>query len=356
MIAFFYKKDHKNDLHTPSVSFIIAAFNEEKVILKKILNTQNLNYPQDKIEIIIVTDGSTDATFDIANVFTNQGILTIHQPQREGKTAALNRAVAISKNEILVFSDANSIFRNDAIKKLVRNFSDIEIGGVSGQKSILDNSKRQASIGDKLYWKYESKLKSAESKLGSIPGADGEIFAIRRNLYSRLSPQIINDDLAITLNIITLGSRVIYDHEAIAEEEASITLRDDFNVKARMVCGSLQIISSYRKILNPFTSIFGLQFFLHKTLRYFMWLMLLLLFIINVSCFSDHLFFKIFLELQIIFYVLAIVGYLTIGHKNILKIFYLPYYYCNVNIAAFFGFIFYLKERSLVEIWKKAER
>jgi biofilm PGA synthesis N-glycosyltransferase PgaC len=355
-LSYFFKKNHQTKEITPSVSFIIAAFNEEKIIRQKILNDLALQYPKDKIEIIIVSDGSSDNTPNIVSEYQSAGVISLHRPERQGKTAALNRAVLLAKNEILVFSDANSMFRPNAISKLVRHFADEQIGGVCGRKSVLTNNERVASGGDNLYWKYESALKQAESNLGSIPTADGEIFALRKELYQAIDPQIINDDMAITLNVLAKKKRVIYDQEAITEEEASITLKDDFNVKSRMVYGGIQILSLYSSALNPAKSLFALQFFFHKTLRYFMWFLLLLIFILNLLCLNEHIFFKVFLSLQIAFYLMALVGFGLDKIQKTNKVFYLPYYYCNVNLAALKGFLFFLKQQSTVEVWKKAKR
>ncbi len=335
----------------------MAAYNEERIIRQKIENDLKLNYPKEKLEIIIVSDGSSDRTPDIVREYAAQGIKGMHSAPRQGKTAALNRAIAEAKNEILIFSDANSMFETDAIKKLVRHFADPSIGGVCGRKSVLQNSDRKASGGDNLYWKYESTLKQAESDLGSIPTADGEIFAMRKELYHPVDAKIINDDMAITFDILSQKKRVIYDKSAVTVEEASISLKDDFNVKSRMVYGGFQIMSLYKNELNPFTSFFGVQFFFHKTLRYLMWFLLILIFTTNIFCLNSHPFYNIFFALQVLFYLFAIIGW-AMDKANIKKIilFYLPYYYCNVNLAAFKGFTFYLKQRSNVDVWKKATR
>lgn len=357
ILSKLFKKTHKIKDLTPSVSFIVAAYNEERIIRQKIENDLKLNYPKDKLEIIIVSDGSSDKTPDIVKEYSDQGVKGMHSAPRQGKTAALNRAIAEAKNEILIFSDANSMFESDAIKKLVRHFADPSIGGVCGRKSVLQNSDRKASAGDNLYWKYESTLKQAESDLGSIPTADGEIFAMRKELYHPVDAKIINDDMAITFDILSQRKRVIYDNSAVTVEEASISLKDDFNVKSRMVYGGFQIMSLYKKELNPFTSFFGLQFFFHKTLRYLMWLLLILIFTTNIFCLNIHPFYNTFFALQILFYLFAIIGW-VMDKSNLKKIilFYLPYYYCSVNLAAFKGFTFYLKQRSNVDVWKKATR
>lgn len=351
-------RKHKvdNDYY-PTVSFIVAAYNEEKVIREKILNDLELDYPKEKIELIIVSDGSSDSTPSIVEEYKEYGVVSLHKIEREGKIAALNRAVLLAKNEILVFSDANSLFNKNAIRKLVRHFTDPSIGGVCGRKAIIDNEQRVASKGDYLYWLYESSLKQAESKLGSVPTADGEIFAMRKSLYRPIDRTVINDDTAITLSIIKNQQRVIYDQDAITYEEASLSLKDDFNVKARMVYGGIQMLAQYKKELFPFLTWFGTQFFFHKTLRYFMWTLLTLIYFSNASLIGTHEFYDLFFALQTTFYFLALVGlyqYKTSGRLPL--IIYLPYYYCNVNLAAAKGFFFFLKQRSLVDIWTKAKR
>ncbi|WP_413586707.1 glycosyltransferase family 2 protein [Bdellovibrio sp. HCB274] len=356
LVSRLFKLKHKISDITPSVSFIIAAYNEERVIREKILSDLKTAYPKDKIEFIVVSDGSSDRTPEIVSEFSEQGVVSIFQPQRQGKTAALNRAVAAAKNEIIVFSDANSMFRPDAISKLVRHFADENIGGVCGRKSVLQHQDRKASIGDNLYWRYESSLKQAESHLGSIPTADGEIFALRKDLFKEVPRELINDDLVITFDILQQGKRVIYDQDAITEEEASITLKDDFNVKSRMVYGGIQVISLYKKLLNPVASWFGFQFFIHKTLRYFMWALLAAILLTNALLVGSGVFYAVFLALQLAFYLMAFIGYHLDKKGAKAGIFYLPYYYCNVNLAAFKGFLFWRKQRSTVDIWKKAQR
>jgi len=340
----------------PTISFVVAAYNEERIIREKILNDLQLDYPKDKLQIIIVSDGSSDSTPQIVGEFSSQGVISMHRPERQGKTAALNRALEVAKNEIIVFSDANSMFKKDALKKLVRHFADQSIGGVCGRKAVKLNQDRSASTGDNLYWNVESIIKQAESNLGSIPTADGEIFAMRKELYQPIPNFIINDDMAITFNIITQGKRVIYDIEAITEEDASINLKDDYNVKARMVYGSLQILEHFFQELNPLNSWFGFQFFVHKTLRYFMWVLLMTIYISNALIIGKQPFYFAFFILQNLFYVFSIIGYFLNKLNINIKIFYIPYYYCNVNLAAYHGYCFYREKQNTVNIWKKAAR
>lgn len=338
----------------PSVSFIIAAYNEEKVIREKILNSLNLNYPPQYIEIIVVSDGSTDSTPKIVQEYESQGVKSVFSPPRKGKTAALNHGVKYATGEIIVFSDANSMFKADAINKLIRNFNDPSIGGVCGRKSIVTNRDRESSKGDSLFWDFESTIKTWQGQAGSISNADGEIFAIRHSLYQDIPEEIINDDQIITFDIISKGCRVIYEPEAVSFEEASIVLEDDFKVKARMVTGGYQIISRYRDTLFPPNNYFAFQFISHKVLRYVMPFFLITLFFSNLFI-TNGIFLYVFI-LQVLFYCAALIGFI-LKKLNIKQgIFYIPNYYCIMNIAAIYGFFYYFRGSSGVAVWKKAAR
>ncbi|MBI2521714.1 MAG: glycosyltransferase family 2 protein [Bdellovibrio sp.] len=339
----------------PSVSMIIAAYNEEKVIRQKILNSLELEYPKNKIEIIVVSDGSNDRTHSIVQEYADRGVIAITDPQRKGKSMAINRGVGKAKGEILFFTDANTILDKSCLGKLVRNFHDMKVGGVSGKKVIKKSDKdRSADLGDQTYWEFESALKLKESQIDSIPTGDGEIFAIRRMLFETLPEGTINDDSAITFDIVKKGHRVIYEPEALSSEEASITLKDDFNVKARMVYGGLQIVRRYKNSLKQFKNFFVFQFISHKVLRYSMPIFLILLLVSNL--FLAGSFYWIFLVAQLSFYLSALIGFRQYkkGIRNVF--FYYPMYYCMVNLAALKGIIYFLRNMSPNEIWKKAVR
>lgn len=338
----------------PKVSLIIAAYNEEKVIREKIENSLHLEYPPELLEIIVTSDGSTDSTPEITKIFNKDGLISLFDPPRRGKTAALNRAVERASGEIVVFSDANSMYDRRAIKMLVRNFFDSSVGGVCGRKSIVENEERESSRGDSLFWNIESAVKIRQSRISSITTGDGEIFAIRRKLYSKIPEEIINDDTAITFNIIRQGYRVIYEPEAISLEEASRVLKDDFNVKARMVMGGYQTIAMHAGMLFPPRNFFAIQFISHKALRWLMPILLLFLLISNV--FILHGFYLYFLWLQMAFYLCGIAGYLMKIFAYNMRIFYLPLYYCTMNLAALLGLIYFIKRKAGVSIWKKPER
>lgn len=336
------------------VSFIIAAYNEEKVIREKLLNTLNINYPRSKLEIIVVSDGSDDSTPDIVREFEEQGVISLHVDERKGKSAALNRAVDHSTGDIIVFSDANNDFDPESIKLLVRHFFDESIGAVTGAKHIYSSDDRQASQGDGLYWKYESIIKSSESHLGSITAAEGEILAVKRALFKPINPSFINDDAAITFDIVKSGHRILYEKNAKTFEHASKDLLDDFHVKVRMTNGGFQTIKNEFHYLFPPKNWFSIAFISHKVLRWFAPHFLIIIFITSLLL-SYYPLLRLFLSLQIAFYGLAAYGWINRGNKDLPSWIYIPTYFTSMNAALFYGFICNIKNISQVN-WRKAER
>jgi cellulose synthase/poly-beta-1,6-N-acetylglucosamine synthase-like glycosyltransferase len=213
----------------PRVSLIISAYNEARVIRAKLQNALESDYPRDCLEIIVVADGSSDSTAEIVREYADLSVRLLYEPERRGKVAAMNRAVPFSQGEVLLFSDANTFYPPQAIGKLVSNFNDREVGGVSGRKILIEDLDRDATRGETAYWSYESRLKTAESLLGSIPTADGEMFAVRRSLFRSIPSDIVHDDMYLTMSVVEAGYRVVFESEATSAEKASITLRDEFH-------------------------------------------------------------------------------------------------------------------------------
>ena len=361
VIIILFSKSKKN-LHlifeleeneVPFVSLIIAAYNEEKVIEAKIQNSLKLDYPEKLFELIVVSDGSDDSTPEIVKKYSDQGVVNLHSPERKGKSAALNRAAEHARGDILVFSDANNDFSDDAIKHLVKHFNDEKVGAVTGAKKIYQNNSREASKGDGLYWNYESAIKKAESHLGSITAAEGEILAVRKSTFKSIDPTLINDDAAITFNIVKSGYRVLYEANAIAYEQASIDLVDDINVKIRMTSGGFQTISREKKFLFPPRSWFAFSFISHKVLRWLAPHLLILIFFLSIIS-LDNTLVKGFLFLQILFYLISIYGWF-IRKAYLPGWVYIPMYFSVMNVALFLGFIRYFNKSQGVN-WTKAKR
>jgi cellulose synthase/poly-beta-1,6-N-acetylglucosamine synthase-like glycosyltransferase len=338
----------------PSVTLIIAAYNEERVIEAKIRNSLETDYPRERLHILVVSDGSTDSTPQIVKRFQGQGVQSLHEPARRGKTAALNRAVARATSEIVIFSDANNMFEKDALRELVRHFSDPRVGGVCGLKQIYDSPERESSQGDSLYWKYESAIKESESRLGSITNADGEIFAVRRDLYQPVDDAVINDDAEITLVLARKGHRVLYERRAVSYEHASIRIEDDFHVKVRMVSGGFQTVARHWTFLLLPRSWFAFSFISHKLLRWLAPEFMILIAVTSLWLISRPFFFGVVM-LQGIFYSLALVGWLGRGGAGRNTVFYVPFYLCAMNLAALLGLGRFLTGTQTAQ-WRKAER
>ncbi len=339
----------------PRVSFVIAAYNEERVIDWKLRNTLSLDYPQDRLEVIVASDGSNDRTAEIARSFSAQGVISLHVPERRGKTAALNRAVRSASGEIIVFSDANNEFSPDAIRLLVRHFSDPRVGGVCGAKRIKPAADRESSAGDGLFWRYESVIKVAESRLGTINNADGEIFALRRALYREVPEHIINDDAEITLDLIEQGRRILYEPAAHSSEYASIHIRDDFFVKVRMVAGGYQTLAENFGALFPLRSWFAWSFFSHKTLRWLAPVFLILVLGSSAALALSGGLYAWALGAQAAFYLLALAGHFLIGRTSLPGLVYVPFYFTTMNLAAFTGLLRFLRRSQTVH-WRRAQR
>jgi biofilm PGA synthesis N-glycosyltransferase PgaC len=338
----------------PSVSFIIAAYNEERVIADKIRNTLAIDYPAERLEVIVVSDGSNDATPTIAASFADRGVCSLHDPPRRGKSSALNRGVARAGGEIVVFSDANNDFAPGALQALVRHFAVEAVGGVCGVKQIKPAADRQSTQGDGLYWRYESAIKAAEGRLGSITNADGEIFALRRRLYRPLDERVINDDTQVTFDLVSQGFRVLYEPEARSYEYASRSIRDDFFVKVRMVAGGYQSLAMNAAWFLPPRRAFTLAFLSHKALRWLAPLPLAGLFACSAAL-AARPFFTAALAAQLAFYATAAWGARAIARRELPGPAYVAFYFSAMNLAALLGLWRFLRGRQGTS-WRKAAR
>lgn len=357
LVVILISKLYENGFYTtnrePTIALVIAAYNEEKIICDKLVNSLGLDYPSDKLEIIVVADGSADTTPNITAEFADRGIRCLFEPERRGKSHALNRAVAASRSEIVVLSDANNLFSSDVLRYLVRALSRPSVGGVSGAKRIIENRDRAASVGDSLYWRYESMIKLAESKLGGTVAADGEIFAMRRELYQPIPPEVINDDAFLTLVVVLQGYEIGYEPAATSTEEASASIAEDFRVKVRMVAGGYQFLAMYWRDLMG-TGWFAFKFASHKILRWLMPLFLIALLSISALRFDEWPY-TLLLAAQILFYGVVSVGALVPSVRQASKLVYIPFYFTTMNLAALVGLMRFLRGRQSV-LWSKAAR
>jgi len=332
LISLFIKKPiKKSSKYLPTVSLIITAYNEEKSIKKKIENSLSLDYPKEKIEIIIASDGSTDKTNQIIKKYKQIRFLDL---KRMGKNNALNQTFKIANNEILVFSDANSILKKDAIKRLIRNFYDSKVGGVCGKLKYI-NPVNNLNKADHLYWKYENFLKDKESKINSLVTVNGSFFAIRKKIFKKLFPDSAAD-LELPFEIFEQNLRTIFEPSAITFEEINSDMKKEFYRKRRTTSRTLRSIFLFKKYLNPFKyKFFSIQLISHKLLRFFVPIFLIGIFITNLTLINLFLY-QIMLYLQLVFYTLALFAPIK---KTKAKLFSIPFYFCFVNIILFISLI-----------------
>jgi cellulose synthase/poly-beta-1,6-N-acetylglucosamine synthase-like glycosyltransferase len=344
-------KDLLIESDLPRISLLISAYNEKSVIQEKLRNALALNYPADHIEIIVISDCSDDGTDEIVSRFKPEGVRLVRQAERLGKSMGLNLGVQEASGQILVFSDANSMYRPDAIRNLIRHFGDPFVGYAVGNCAYIDTSTQVASAeSEGLYWKLETWLKEKESDFGSVVGGDGAIYAIRREFYTPLRATDINDFLN-PLQIIARGSRGVYDRAAICYEEAGDSFEKEFNRKVRIISRSLNAVRRARRVLLPWVQPrHWLALISHKVLRWFVPVFLLVAFFASVLLW--HLpFFRIATLLQAVFFALAAAGWTVESRPNLSKVLYLPYYFCLVNLASLFG-IFKFLGGSLSPTWQ----
>jgi cellulose synthase/poly-beta-1,6-N-acetylglucosamine synthase-like glycosyltransferase len=338
---------------TPTISLIIAAYNEERNIAERLANALALEYPSNALEIIVASDGSTDATASIVATYASHGVRLLSLPRR-GKIHALNDAVAQATGELLVFSDANTLFDPRALLSLARNFADPEVGGVAGSKVYtLRPGSESSSQGEALYWSYDKWLKQMESLTGSIVSADGAIYAIRRTLYRPLSDSAVTDDFAISTAVVEHGYRLVFESEACAYEVAIPSADREFWRKVRLMTRGLRGLILRRRLLNPFRyGFYALLLFSHKMLRRLIPVLLLLMFPACILASPGGTLYLGAIIAQVCFYGLACVGYVfRRTHIGKQKCFYVPFFYCLANAAALIAIIKLIRGEH-IHLWE----
>ena len=332
------RRNHVSDSE-PHVTLVIAAHNEEACIARKVENSLALDYPSQRLEIIVASDGSTDKTGDIVRSFADRGVV-LREFTRTGKTGVQNRVVQTARGEIVVFSDANALYRHDAIRKLVRNFADPTVACAVGQL-VYKATDLGAGACEDSYWKYEKFMKRRESDLSSLVGANGSIYAVRRDSYVEIGEDLISDFVE-PLALVERGHRVVYEPDAISLEDASTTHGVEFRRKVRILTRSIKGLLAMRTLLNPLRyGVFSLQLFMHKLARYFVPLFLLLGAAALTGLAAGGQYRPLF------FFALGgVIGALVVGPRAqslkggfILRIFHLIYYYLMVNYAVILAWL-----------------
>jgi cellulose synthase/poly-beta-1,6-N-acetylglucosamine synthase-like glycosyltransferase len=344
----------KRDAIEPTITLIITAYNEAASIARKLEQTLGLDYPSAKLEIIVASDGSTDGTDEIVRGFADRGVKLLRVEGRVGKTGAQNAAVRQARGEILVFSDATTTYRESALRMLVRNYADDTVGAVSGRYEYVDPNGTPIGKGSILFWRYENWIKSAQSNILTITGCCGCIYSVRRDRYVPLPNDIISD-LCEPLKVIERGHRIVFEKEAVAYEDTTANVAEEFSMRVRVMVRGMRGILFMRRLLNPFKFGFvAFQLISHKVLRWMVPLFLSMLLLSNFFLLGRPLF-DAALALQLVFYGIALVGYVgeNVGMK--LPLSSVPVFFVTVNIASVVALCRILKGQRAV-VWETVRK
>lgn len=341
----------------PEVTLFITAYNEKDIITDKMNNCLSIEYPKEKLKIVWVTDGSDDGSPEELSKYPEATVY--FQPKREGKTAALNRGMQFIKSPIVVFTDANTMINKEAITEIVRLFNDKKVGCVAGEKRVMANDKDGAAGGEGIYWKYESVLKSLDSRLYSAVGAAGELFAIRTELFEVMEKDTLLDDFILSLRIAQKGYKIAYCDNAYAIESSSANIKEEEKRKIRISAGGLQSIWRLRSLLNIIKyKTLSFQYISHRVLRWSLTPILLFTLLpvnLALAIIQPSVTYIVLMILQIIFYIAGVYGYYLSTKQIKNKILFVPYYFLFMNINVIKGAL-YLKNKQTNGIWEKAAR
>lgn len=317
---------------SPSISLLVPAYNEGAYIRQKIANLREMNYPNQKLQIIIVSDGSTDETNEILKRLSDPSIEVVILQHRSGKATALNQAVLRARHDILVFSDASTLIAPDALRKMSRHFEDARVGAVCGALRFDASTESQQTEG--IYWKYESMIRLMEGRLGVTLTASGALYALRREAYRPLDPRTILDDFVIPMNARKAGYRVIYDPEAKGTDRAPESVRGEFARRARLATGSFR--SLFLLLSVPMGGLGRFAFVSHKLLRWILPLLLCSLLITNVALLGGTFYF-VFGLFQVFFYLWAGFGFAFRERMRRMRFGLLAYFVLAMNFAFLLG-------------------
>ncbi len=346
------KHPENNEL---SVSIIISAYNEEKVIRGKIHNCDALDFPRHRLEVLIGSDGSTDLTGSIVRELTRERrYLKYFEFGRGGKAAVINALVKEAKGDVLVFSDANTMYDENAVSKLVNALVVSGAGCVCG-KLILNEKNGKMEQGESFYWRYETAIKKLENSFQAVSGANGAIFAIWRRSFSPLPQGTINDDFLISMKAAQTGHGIAYEENAVAREYSSGSLIQEFRRHVRDGAGHYQAMMRLPGLLNPFLGWTWFSYVSHRLLRWVVPFILCLALILNMILLDIHIIYRCLFVLQLLFYAFSLAGFLLYLSGVTIKLFYVPFYFLAVNMALLAGFV-KLVTGNMDHRWERTER
>lgn len=368
LMARLFRRPVKKKATTPSVTIVIPTFNEEVVIKEKLENTLHLDYPRDRLQILVCDDASSDLTAEIVTTYATEGVELSEAPSRTGKVGGLNRALEIANGEIFIVADADILPNPDALRELVANFADETVGCVMAQTKMASSGEGTGESSG-LYWRYEARIRQSESDIHSTVAATGHFMALRRTLLQPIPMDVILDDFYLAMMIIRQGYRVISEPRAVAWEQPTRSMDDEVNRRSRLITGRFQIISMSRDFLPYLPPLLQFEVISHKFLR-------LAIPHLMIAALLSNIFFvliglnagspsvwtvtmRMALVLQGIFYGLAIAGKYLLGRlskrSKWIKLLMLPYFLCATNFAGFMGLADFISGRRSV-LWQQASR
>lgn len=340
----------------PKVSMVIAVHNEEGDIRQKVENIRAMQYPAGRFEAVIASDGSTDGTNAILQETAAQAgaAVTLLLLERVGKATALNKAVEAARGEILVFSDANSIYAPDAITRLIEPFGDPSVGGVAGNQ-VYEKSKQGGNLsqsGEASYWDFDRWMKAMESRGGNVISATGAIYAIRRELFQPIIAGV-TDDFYTSTAVIEQGYRLVFQPEARSFESVTAGAGQELKRKVRIITRGLRGVMARRALLNPIRyGFYALQLFSHKVLRRLVFVPLLVVLLSSLLLVGEGWLYLLAAAGQVAFYAMAGLGYLLRGQrKKWARLFKLPFFFVLANYAAFLATVNVLRGNQ-ISLWE----
>jgi poly-beta-1,6-N-acetyl-D-glucosamine synthase len=342
----------KNVGYLPPVSFLIVAHNEEKVIARKLRNCLTFDYPTDRLQVVVASDGSTDDTNDIVRGFQDRGVGLLAFPTRMGKAHTLNQAISLCRAEIVVLSDARQMFAPTAVRELVANFADPTIGAVTGDLQFEPSPQNRNGEQVGIYWRYEKWIRTLQSRRDSTTVVTGAIYAIRKELFRSIPETCIADDLAVPMNVVMQNYRVIFDASAKAYDRYSRTLNEEFHRRVRTIAGSYQYVLQTPKVLSPKTNRIWFDFLSHKACRIVAPFALCAMLAGNMGLQTVP--YRIVLALQMLFYGAAATGAMLASTGRAPRVLSAPYTFVMLNLAAAVA-LFRLLAGYQTNLWEKAE-
>jgi cellulose synthase/poly-beta-1,6-N-acetylglucosamine synthase-like glycosyltransferase len=351
LISGFVKRKEAPLGYTPSVSVLIAAYNEEANIQKKLEQTLELDYPADKLEILVLSDCSTDRTDSIVNAFNHPRVRLVRPSQRRGKTHLQNIGASLANGEVLVFSDATAIYHPQALRYLACNYEDSRVGAVSGRYQYFDaTGESPTGLGSIAFWNYENWIKAMQSRIKTISGCCGCIYSVRRSAYTELPDDVISD-LVQPLHVIKQGMRVVFESRAQAFEETTESTSKEFTMRVRIVTRAIRGVLTVKELLDPLRSGYvAFQLWSHKALRWLVPVFMLMLLVSTAVLAHSSAFARVLLLAQLLFYGFALLTALVPLHSS-WKPLGLPLYFCLMNAAALCGFVEIARGKRYV-VWE----